>query len=202
MIHCPLGRQFRCRPNALFLPEEMLLADFECKIEFSGITSQIGNDAMAGWVFARNGGKACWALVTLVATFTGCGGSEPFHYEKVSGTVTYEDGSLIPGNRVMLTFVPQDKPKDAKIHPRPGIAEADVKTGAFSRVTSHKFGDGIVRGKHKVLVASIDAQDRPTTAIPATYSSVRNTPLVIDSQDGPFHFRIPKPEKEQGHVSR
>ena len=36
----------------------------------------------------------------------GCGNEEPFDYVKVSGRVTYEDGSLIPAEHLMLEFVP------------------------------------------------------------------------------------------------
>lgn len=122
----------------------------------------------------------------------GCGAREPFDYVKVSGTATYEDGSLIPGERVVVTFLPQAGAIGPATDPRPGIAELDVKTGKFDCVTSHKYGDGIVPGRHKVLIQSIGGSMLPTAAVPDEYRSADKTPLLVDAQDAPFHIRIPK----------
>ena len=137
--------------------------------------------------------KTGWLLLTLLVAIVGCGGGEPFDYVKVSGKVTYDDGSLIRAGRIVVVFLSQAEGKSPTIQPRPGAAEVDVKTGTFDFVTSHKYGDGIVPGKHKVLIRSIDEQMRPTSAIPIEYSSVDKTPVLVDSRDAPFHFQIPKP---------
>ncbi|MBN2291326.1 MAG: hypothetical protein JXM70_02810 [Pirellulales bacterium] len=129
-------------------------------------------------------------LVVVVLMFAGCSGGEPFDYIKTSGKVTYEDGSLIPSERVVVTFLSQNGPRDSGAHPRPGIAEVDVKTGAFDCVTSHNYGDGIVPGKHKVTVRPLGA--RSAGAVPTAYTAVQTTPLEVDADNGPFEFRIPK----------
>jgi hypothetical protein len=139
------------------------------------------------------GRLTCWvAGFSLIAIIGGCSRGEPFDYVKVTGTATYEDGSLIPGERVVVTFLPQAAAIAPAMHPRPGIAEVDVKSGRFDCVTSHKYGDGIVPGKHKVLIQSIGGPLRRTAAVPVGYTSADKTPLVVDAQDTPFHFRIPK----------
>ena len=46
------------------------------------------------------------ALLAL-AGLCGCGGSDPFPYVKVKGTITYDDGSLIPADRIELRFISQ-----------------------------------------------------------------------------------------------
>ena len=69
------------------------------------------------------------ALGSLLAA--GCGSREPFELVKVSGRITYEDGTLIPaeGNSVRLFFYPQTPPRDPKTYPRPGTADVNLGTG-------------------------------------------------------------------------
>jgi hypothetical protein len=99
-------------------------------------------------------------LVQILAVFlallsavllVGCGGSvSPFDSVPVSGKVTYEDGSAIPLGGMQLTFHSQVPPQNG-MHPRPGVV--GVKgDGTFENVTSYKFADGLVLGKHKVVV--------------------------------------------------
>ena len=123
----------------------------------------------------------------------GCGSDDPFNYHRVSGKVTYDDGSLIPAERITVTFYPQVERIDAKTHPRPGKAEVTVADGTFNQVTSHEHGDGVVRGKHKVTIAALDSQGRVSTAIPLEYSHPKRTPLEVDSADSPYLFEIKKP---------
>lgn len=113
---------------------------------------------------------------------------------KVSGTVTYDDGSLIPGERLVVTFLPQMKALNATTYPRPGIAEVDVNTGKFECVTSHKYGDGVVPGEHKILVESIGSIERSllaSGAVPAEYRSAEKTPLRVDAR---FPVSFPDPQ--------
>ncbi len=123
----------------------------------------------------------------------GCGGSDPFGYVQVSGKVTYEDGTPIPAPNIQVTFAPQSPAIDAKTHPPHGTAEIK-EDGTFDRVTSRKFGDGIVRGRHKVLVQALDAEDRLSDAVPPDYADPATTPLEVDTADAPFHLKIAKPK--------
>jgi hypothetical protein len=129
----------------------------------------------------------------LIALHVGCGPDNPFEQVQVSGTVTYDDGSLIPGEYVELQFLPQGPAIDARTHPRPGRAAVKPSDGSFDTVTSHKYGDGIAIGKHKVLVYSFDGQRRPTGAIPNEYTKADTTPLEVDTAEAPFRLKIPKP---------
>ena len=55
----------------------------------------------------------------------GCGGSkDPFSYVKVKGKVTYADGSLIPAQRIKLTFNSELPPLDAKTYPSPALPKS------------------------------------------------------------------------------
>jgi hypothetical protein len=131
-----------------------------------------------------------WAAVVAVA---GCSG-EPFAYTQVSGRVTYEDGSVIPAPVVRVTFISQAPVVDEKMVPRPGVAEVDPATGKFQTVTSHTYGDGIVRGEHKVLVVTLSASDVRLPLVPPEYADVAKTPLRVNTKDSPFEIKVPKPK--------
>lgn len=132
--------------------------------------------------------KSTWArclggcLLLASLTLAGCGG-EPFHHVKISGTVKYDDGELIPVSMMELTFQPLAEAKDAQTHPRPGHASVDVSTGKFDSVTSHKQGDGVVAGKHKVKITAYDESQQISKAIPKEYTETTTTPLIFDTNE-------------------
>jgi hypothetical protein len=123
----------------------------------------------------------------------GCSKSDdPFTYVKVYGTVTYDDGSKIPATALQLYFNPQMKPIGAAA-PRVAVTVVDIKTGEFKYVTSHKPGDGLVRGKYKVIVVGPDHAALPKNVVPADYGDFDKTPLEIDTDHLPLEIKVPKP---------
>lgn len=134
---------------------------------------------------------AC-CLLTLLA---GCGGGSD--YVKVSGKVTYEDGSLIPDQRIDVVFYPGDgiRPQDeagkAKTNWRVGRGMVNIIDGTFDSVTSFRYGDGIMPGKHRVGVEA--------PGVPREYASAKTTPLVVDTKDSPFTLLVRKPGSKSSH---
>ncbi len=137
---------------------------------------------------------AATMLVFTGMVLTGCGSDAPFPMAQVAGTVTYDDGSLIPGDRITVTFMPQTPPIDKKTHPRSGYAVLDTKTGKFELATTSKYGDGLIRGKHKVIVVAVDKRDAQLPVVPFPYFSSKDTTLEIDTADSPFKIEIPRPK--------
>ena len=135
-----------------------------------------------------------FALVIVVAAFLtiGCSG-KPFDFVSASGKVTYDDGSLIPAERIVVTFVPETDSGAGVNHPPNGVAEVDPADGTFAEVTSHQFGDGLLPGQHKVQIVALDQANNPTRAVPAHFANARQTPLIVDTADAPFHLKVPKP---------
>ena len=129
----------------------------------------------------------------LVAACVGCGNSGPFEYVPVSGTVTYEDGSAIAAASIRLGFTALERGDDLSTRPRPGQAVVNVSDGSFSDATSYKRGDGLVPGKHKVVVIALDANGEFVDSVPKAYTRVRTTPLVIDTADVPLKIKVSKP---------
>jgi hypothetical protein len=132
------------------------------------------------------------AVLLACCFLIGCGPGGPFEYEKVSGKITYDDGSPIPGGGLRLRFIAQDAPQVENAFPRPAFADVDAQ-GEFASVTSYKPDDGLIPGKHKVAIEKEGSPDaRPP--VPKEFLSITTTPLVIDTADSPFHIKVPKPK--------
>ena len=137
-----------------------------------------------------------WRFMSAAACLLllcGCGARDPFGYVKVSGRVTYEDGSRIPAERIVLTFVPQGLRLGRQDDPR-RPAQVDVASGAFSVVSSNGYDDGLVAGKHKVLVLTLDRRKVPTPLVPSEYRDPEHTPLEVDTAHAPFTLKVRKPK--------
>lgn len=132
------------------------------------------------------------AAVLVLMCLAGCGNREPYRQVSVSGTITYQDGSLIPVDKLVLTFLPQGEPIDAKTHPRPGTARVDTN-GHFDSATTHKANDGLVQGKHKVSLAGVNGMPLPSSIVGPEYCDLAKTPLEVDTAVGPFDLKVRKP---------
>lgn len=132
-----------------------------------------------------------FSLIWLAClTAAGCGSSGPFDYTPVSGTIAYDDGTALPGS-FKLIFYAQDVAPVGNATPRPARANVNDR-GVFDCVTSHKYGDGLIPGKHKVVIQIATERDgKPVLA--REYTSSESTPLVIDTADAPLAIKVPKP---------
>ena len=133
------------------------------------------------------------AAALCLLLLAGCGVKEPFGYVQVSGKVTYEDGSPIPADGIVLTFYPQGGALDSKTNPRPGMANLD-RAGEFHAASSHLPNDGLVRGRHKVTVLAKDRTPLPARVVPPEYSDPFKTPLEVDTAHLPLELKIRKPQ--------
>ena len=86
---------------------------------------------------------------------SGCGYKPPYACVRVSGQVTYDDGSLIPADTIRVIFLSQTRPIDSKNPPKNGEADVDPKTGKFDFATTFEYKDGIIVGEHKVIIQCI-----------------------------------------------
>src|SRR3954462_4522935 len=130
-------------------------------------------------------------LISCLALCLGCGSDSPFKYVRASGKITYEDGSPIPGG-IRLMFVPENIEAKGNSHPRLGMADVD-SSGKFDCVTSYKFGDGLVPGKHRVVIQG--AADRAgIAAVPKEDTSAETTKITVDTGNLPFDIKVPKPK--------
>jgi hypothetical protein len=133
----------------------------------------------------------CLCVAVLSIFNVGCGSRGPFKYVRVSGKVSYEDGSPIPGG-CKATFISQDAAPVGNAYPRQGIANVNAE-GEFESVTSYKYADGLVPGKHKVVIQAANERDGKPV-VPKEYANVETTPLVIDTANSPLDIKVPKPK--------
>ena len=136
--------------------------------------------------------RRAWLPLVLCGV-AGCGPDNPFDLVKVSGTLTYDDGTLIPANMIILKFEPLAAPLNTKTHPPSGMSYVNVSDGTFDVVTSHKYADGLVRGKHRVLVSATTASGDSTKLVPDEYLDSGRTPLLVDTAESPFRLVVRKP---------
>jgi hypothetical protein len=139
--------------------------------------------------YGVRGAAVCLLAACLLG---GCSSDIPFPLVPIQGTITYEDGTPIPG--VYLQFVPQTPELDKKTYPRPGVAEV-AGNGTIELVTTYNYADGIIPGKHKVIVMALDEYDNRTLAVDEKYGSESTTPLLLDTEDVPFLIKIEKPSQ-------
>ena len=132
-------------------------------------------------------------LPLVLCGIAGCGPDNPFELVQVSGTLAYDDGTLIPAELIILKFEPLADRRDAKTYPPAGMSYVNVADGTFDVVTTHKYADGLVRGKHRVLVSATTASGDATTLVPAEYLDSDRTPLLVDTAESPFRLVVRKP---------
>lgn len=129
----------------------------------------------------------CLLLITCV-WILGCGSGGPFDYVKVQGKAGYEDGTPIPGT-VRLRFAAEDAPPVGAAVPRPALANVNSR-GEFTEVTSYKYGDGLIPGKHRVAIEATDQAGK--SLVPKEFASTITTPLVIHTDDSPLDIKVPR----------
>jgi hypothetical protein len=155
---------------------------------------EVMHDGGGGRRESLSGGRVVVCLLGLIVLGAlGCSGGSPYDLVTVAGTVKYEDGSLIPADTIILKFEPQAKPLDAKTHPRKAYGRVNVTDGTFDTVTTHKYGDGIVVGRHKVLIVPMTSDGKVTKLVPHEYSNSAKTPVEIDTDKQPLEIRVKKP---------
>ena len=133
------------------------------------------------------------AFVLITSLIAGCSNSgNPFTSVPVSGKLTFEDGTLIPVAGIKLFFHCLEPPK-GNMHPRPAQVSVDAD-GTFKEVTTYKFGDGLVLGKHSVTVVALE-NGKPSKKIPSEYGFPQKSPLVVEvTSSGQFlEIKVPKP---------
>ena len=114
-------------------------------------------------------------------------------YERVSGTVTYSDGTPLPVDGMIIRFHSFVRARDARTLPPLGVAVVDRESGKFSQATTRFPGDGIITGLHKVTLHTASDQPLPQSVASADYSEHNRTVLRIDTKSKPLKIIVDKP---------
>lgn len=112
----------------------------------------------------------------------------------VSGKVTYEDGQLIPANRMELRFLTPEHLVREKHYPPAAVARVDTRNGEFSEATTWEYGDGVMVGEHEVMLIRVGDEADPGDFRPKEYRGERiwPNPVQVGPEHCQFHFTIPR----------
>jgi hypothetical protein len=136
-------------------------------------------------------------LAMVIGSVSGCGREHPFDMVQVSGVVTYGDGSVIPAERIVIRFEPLSEAVSEREHPKAATSVVEPADGSFGELSTFSYGDGVVSGRHKVLLVAVSggggAGANQQHLIPPEYGDVNKTPLEVDTADSPFKFIVPNP---------
>ena len=121
----------------------------------------------------------------------------PVELVPVHGKVTYEDGSLIKADSILVAFNPISESSGPIVTPG-GTAQVNVADGTFDAVTTRRTDDGVAIAKHRVAVTPFkkgpSGNPVPTKAIAAKYQRESTTPLEVEvtSSDQFIEIRVSK----------
>lgn len=145
--------------------------------------------------------RLCFALAVFpfCLALGGCGGSNTF---AVTGKVSFEDGSPVPGG--MIVFHPAES-KDEKTHSADGTINAD---GTF-KLRTFKPGDGAFVGNYKVTVidppsGGDDEDKRPPLVVDPKFAKPETSGLTfqVKAEANVFNITVKKAAKGARNVNR
>jgi len=120
----------------------------------------------------------------------------------VGGKLSYKDGSLVKGDKIVITFIPQGIEVQGKAAAGAARVDVDPKTGAFGNATTWKMEDGVLVAKHKVVVNTFKTgpggHPIPNKAIAADFESDEKTPLTLEipaGGDTNLDIQVEKPSR-------
>jgi hypothetical protein len=113
----------------------------------------------------------------------------------VSGKLTYDDGSPVPGHRIQIVFIPLVPEGQSSNRDRPSIADVNAEDGTFKVASTYEEGDGATVGMHRIMVTVLGLDGKLSDAIPRVFADPRTTPLKIEIEDRKnwIHFQVPRP---------
>lgn len=118
-------------------------------------------------------------------------GSVP--YVSVSGSVKYDDGTLLPVDSLAVRFHSLVRVRDAQTLPAAGTAVVDTKTGTFSSASTSFFRRGVLQGLHKITLHMPDGTEIDPSIVGKDYCDVQTTVLRVHTKNSPFTIRVQRP---------
>ena len=128
-------------------------------------------------------------LFLAILLLCGCGGGGP-RMGKVTGKVTYDDGSVPQGGIAVIRF---EVAPDSTTEKRKA-ADSDIKEDGSYAITTMKPGDGAYYGKYKVVFTVLNSYRDGKSLIDPKYTRADTTPYecVVDSWSKEVDFTIGK----------
>lgn len=129
------------------------------------------------------------ALSSVGFTLLGCGTGGP-QMGKVSGKVTYSDGSIPKGGVAVIRFevASDSKPEIRK------AADSDIQADGSYDISTLRPGDGAYYGKYKVVFTILNSYRDGKSLVDAEFTTAETTPfeVVVDTSSQTQDFTIEK----------
>lgn len=122
------------------------------------------------------------ATLLLVVLATGCGSDR----SQVTGRVTYDDGSPVPGGTVIA---------EATIDGKLVGVQANIESDGTFRLGTDRPGDGALPGSYRVLLVSVALSDFELSAgkkeaIGGKYTKYETSGITFEVKPGKNEFNI------------
>jgi len=113
----------------------------------------------------------------------------------VSGKLTYDNGSPVPGEHIQIVFIPLVPEGQTSNRNRPSIADVKAEDGTFAFTSTYEEGDGATVGMHRVMITVLGPDGKLSDAVPRVFANPRTTPLKIEVENRKnwIHFQVPNP---------
>jgi hypothetical protein len=148
---------------------------------------------MARHVLTRQYVVTAIAVLAVAGAASGCRKGYQAPTIHVSGKVTYEDGSLVPANRMVVSFLTPQKLIEEN-YPPAATGQVDTRDGTFSELTTWEAGDGVIAGPHEVEVVRFGDEKDPGGIKAIDYRGGRVWPnkVEVTPEKTEFHITIPR----------
>jgi hypothetical protein len=133
------------------------------------------------------------AGLVIAGAASGCSKGYQAPTIHISGKVTYEDGSLVPANRMVVNFLTPQKLVQEN-YPPAATGRVDTRDGKFAELTTWEAGDGVIAGPHEVEVIRFGDEKDPGGVKSIEYRGERVWPnkVEVTPDKTEFHITIPR----------
>ena len=137
----------------------------------------------------------CWCAFSFLASFVW---PEQIVFRTLSGTVKYQDDSLIPASSMSLELCPISRTDDESGHRRPAYLLVDCSTGFFTG-TIQTLGQSAQQERlYRVVVRNAEGSPLSPDVIPEQLSQPHTSTMSIDVTERKVALKIQKPPQQHG----
>ena len=136
----------------------------------------------------------CWCVYGFVTSLMW---PEPIVFRNFSGTIRYQDDSLIPAHSMSIELSPLSTSDKEIGYRRPAYLLVDCSSGHFSG-TIQTLGQSTQQTHiYRVVVRNAEGSQLPPSLVPEQFSQYYTTTLCIDVTARDVALQIPKPQTQQ-----
>ena len=137
----------------------------------------------------------CWCVFSFIASFVW---PEQIVFRTLSGTVKYQDDSLIPASSMSLELCPISRTDDETGHRRPAYLLVDCSTGFFTGTIQTLGQLKQQEYLYRVVVRNAEGSPLSTDLIPEQLSQPHTSTMTIDvtKEQVALQNQKPPPQKQ------